>query len=486
VATSTEKQQDALPLLKSERYAGTFMSFQLWAGANVLISGFLLGGYYAAGLGLYGMLVVTVVGCLVGCLWPSLTGMRATRYGIDEFVGMRSTFGTRGSYIGILILIIINVGWIGILSQLPGNSGIMVVQSLTHKSLSSFPTSFGLNWYTLFALGCGIIGPVLMVYIKPTSVFVIVKFTVPLLLIFATVVFVKLLWTVGWTHMASIKPTHSIPFAYGIEAAVAYNISWFPYMGAWNRYAKTEKAAFWGAWSGLIVAGVIFAWIGGMAALVFGNADPAGWATKAGLGIPAMFIIIFSTLINNAMLLYCSVMAVKVTFPKLNYHLIVIVCAAPSIAVAFQGTLIEKFNAILSMVAALEGPYWGVALGDYFLVRRQKISVPDLYARRGKYWFTRGWNLGAILIWVIGIVMWLLIAGWTTTIGFLQHMTPGWGKSLYSIVTATSPIILICAALYYFVGYRLGFALRSKGRGEEAAQASAVPAAVASIESAGE
>jgi nucleobase:cation symporter-1, NCS1 family len=152
-------------------------------------------------------------------------------------------------------------------------------------------------------------------------------------------------------------------------------------MGSWNRFAKTQKAAFWGAWGGLTVVSIIFAVIGGMAALAFGTADPSAWATKSGLGIPAIFIIVFSTIINCAMLFYASAMALKVAIPKVSYHLIVLLVAIPSIPFLYQGTLSAKFNDILTVVGALEAPYWGIALGDYFLLRREQLSVPDLYRR---------------------------------------------------------------------------------------------------------
>jgi nucleobase:cation symporter-1, NCS1 family len=452
--------QDILPLPRKDRYAGTLLMFWLWAGGNVLLTTFLLGGYYASALGVGGLIVATVVGSLLGCLWPTLTGLRSARYGVDEYVGMRSTFGTYGAYIGVVLLVVINFGWIGILSQIAGNSGISAIHQLSKTANGS--TGFGANWFTLFALICGIVIPVIMLYISPKTVFRLVKWAVPLLIIFAFVLLGKLLADFSWGKLAAIHPNHSVTFAYAIEAAVAYNISWFPYMGSWNRFAKTQKAAFWGAWGGLTVISILFAVIGGMAALAFKTADPSAWATGAGLGIPAIFIIVFSTIINCAMLFYASVMALKVAIPKINYHLIVLLVAIPSIPFLYQGTLSAKFNDILTVVGALEAPYWGIALGDYFLLRRERLSVPDLYRRNGPYWFTSGFNLGAIVIWVAGVVVWLWLAGSTSLISWAQSF--GTGISVYNVITASTPVILGCALVYYLVGHRLGWAMRSRPR----------------------
>jgi NCS1 family nucleobase:cation symporter-1 len=465
---SSRYGQDVLPLPRKDRYAGTLLMFWLWAGGNVLLTTFLLGGYYASALGVVGMIVATCVGSLLGCLWPALTGLRSARYGIDEYVGMRSTFGTYGAYIGVVLLVAINFGWIGILSQIAGNSGISAVRQLTKAG--DFSTHFAANWFTLFALICGIVIPVVMLYISPKTVFRLVKWAVPLLIVFALVLAGKLLSSFSWGRLAALHPTHSVTFAYAIEAAVAYNISWFPYMGSWNRFAKTQKAAFWGAWGGLTVVSILFAVIGGMATLAFKSADPSAWATRSGLGIPAIFIIVFSTIINCAMLFYASVMALKVAIPKVSYHLIVLLVAIPSIPFLYQGTLSAKFNDILTVVGALEAPYWGVALGDYFLLRRERLSVPDLYRRHGPYWFTSGFNLGAIAIWAAGAVLWLWLAGSTTLISWAQSFGST-GLPVYNVVTASTPVILLCALAYFLAGHRLGWALRSR----EKAAAGQVP-----------
>jgi fermentation-respiration switch protein FrsA (DUF1100 family) len=91
--------------------------------------------------------------------------------------------------------------------------------------------------------------------------------------------------------------------------------------------------------------------------------------------------------------------------------------------------------------------------------------------RNGPYWFTGGFNLGAIVIWLAGVVVWLWLAGSTTLISWAQSF--GAGISVYNVITASTPVILGCAVAYYLVGQRLGWALRSGPK------ADAVGAAVA-------
>ena len=429
-----------LPIPRIDRYAGTGLMFWLWCGGNILLTTFVLGGYYAAALGAVGMIVVTVAGSLLGNLFPSLSGLRSARYGVDEYVGMRSSFGTFGAYIGIFLLVAINFGWVGILSSIAGHSGAAVMATY-------HVTNF--HWYSIFALGCGIVLPVAMLYISPKTVFGLVKVAVPILIIFAALLLWKQLTHFGWGYISHIKANHSVSWQYALEANIAYAVSWFPYMGAWNRFAKTEKGAFWGAWLGLSFIAIMFAVVGGMATLTTGSGDPSVWATKSGLGVPALGIIILSTLINNAMLLYCSAKGIQTAWPKLRYHVVVGLVALPSIVFIYEGTLQNNFNTILTVVGAFIAPYWGVALGDYFLVRHQRLDLVGLYQRDDSpYWFRGGFNVKALAIWVCGVGLWIFLGGWTSTVSWVQI---GSGEKVFAYLTATAPTIIVCAVAYWLV-----------------------------------
>ncbi len=452
--SSSAYGEGLLPIPRIDRYAGSGLMFWLWCGGNILLTTFVLGGYYAAALGAVGMIVVTFAGGLIGNLFPSLSGLRSARYGVDEYVGMRSTFGTFGAFIGIFLLVAINFGWVGILSSIAGHSGSA---ALAEYHIGNF------HWYSIFALGCGIVLPVGMLYISPKTVFTLVKFSVPLLIVFALLLLWKQLSHFGWHEISMIKPNHSVSWQYAIEANIAYAVSWFPYMGAWNRFAKTEKGAFWGAWIGLSFIAILFAIVGGIATLTTGSGDPSVWAAKSGLGVPALLIIILSTLINNAMLLYCSTMGIKTAFPKANYHWIVALVALPSIIFIYQGTLQNNFSTILTVVGAVISPYWGVALGDYFLLRRQRVDLIGLYqGEGGPYWFKRGFNPVALGVWIAGMALWLFLGGWTSYVSWL-HFGPG--EKVFTYLTATAPVIIFCALAYWAFGM-LGFSTITKSMPE--------------------
>ncbi|MGO1543124.1 MAG: cytosine permease [Gulosibacter sp.] len=55
---------------------------------------------------------------------------------------------------------------------------------------------------------------------------------------------------------------------------------------------------------------------------------------------------------------------------------------------------------------------------DYYIARRGVYDRDILRHSGGKYWFTGGWNFGALLTWVIGgATYWLLAFVWPVPIG---------------------------------------------------------------------
>jgi hypothetical protein len=58
------------------------------------------------------------------------------------------------------------------------------------------------------------------------------------------------------------------------------------------------------------------------------------------------------------------------------------------------------------------------------------------------------------------VALWLWLAGSTTLISWAQSF--GTGIHVYNVITASTPVILLCAVAYYLAGHRLGWALRSR------------------------
>ena len=68
--------------------------------------------------------------------------------------------------------------------------------------------------------------------------------------------------------------------------------------------------------------------------------------------------------------------------------------------------------------SSLLGSIGGVLICDYFFVRRCELSLPDLYAKDGKYWYSGGFNPKALAALVGGILP--LVPGFLGTVGVVE------------------------------------------------------------------
>ncbi|HLQ84843.1 MAG TPA: cytosine permease, partial [Salinisphaeraceae bacterium] len=66
----------------------------------------------------------------------------------------------------------------------------------------------------------------------------------------------------------------------------------------------------------------------------------------------------------------------------------------------------------LGGVGAILGPFFGLIMVDYWLIRRQKLNIPDLYsaASSGTYFYRNGFNQRAFYALLPAVVISLIIA----------------------------------------------------------------------------
>lgn len=77
----------------------------------------------------------------------------------------------------------------------------------------------------------------------------------------------------------------------------------------------------------------------------------------------------------------------------------------------------SNFAAYLSAYSVLLSPFVGIILGDYFIVRRGLLNVPELYTlnRSASYWYKAGLNPRAYIAYLAGIL--INIVGFAGAVG---------------------------------------------------------------------
>ena len=199
----------------------------------------------------------------------------------------------------------------------------------------------------------------------------------------------------------------------GFWATVALNIPDF------TRYAKSQKAQVVGQALGLPTAMTLYSFIGvavtSASAVLFGQAiwDPVqllGKFNQPAVAFFALIALLVATLNTNVA---ANVVSPSNDFSNLNPRrisfrtggLITGVVGVLMMPWKLLGDFSSYIFGWLVGYSALLGPIAGIMIADYFLVRRSRLIVPDLYRRNGVYAYDSGVNLRAVAALALGIVV---------------------------------------------------------------------------------
>ncbi len=202
----------------------------------------------------------------------------------------------------------------------------------------------------------------------------------------------------------------------GFWATLSLNIPDF------SRFAKSQKSQMLGQALGLPPTMALFAFIGvavtSATVVIFGEAiwDPVVLLSK--FHNP---IVVILSLVSLLVATLTTNIAANVVSPandfanmfpkKINFVKGGLITAFTGIAM-MPWKLLSDYSAYifgwLVGYSSFLGPIAGVLICDYFIIKKQKLNVRDLYVRNGEYEFTNGFNLKAIYSLIAGVLVALI------------------------------------------------------------------------------
>jgi len=402
--------------------------FLLWAGVAISLAEIWAGGFLAP-MGFWLGILAILLGHIIGNTFMAMGGIIGSEYGIMSMVSLRPSFGIRGSNLAAVLNIIQLIGWASIMLIIGGRAGAML-----GKPIGGILAS---NQFWIVATG---LGTLLWAQMTGNSIWRIMqKLTVIGLLL---VIF--LMSGVSINEFGSgvfeIK-SQVMPFMIGLDLVIAMPISWMPLVADYSRFSRKTAPAFWNTWLGYFLISSWMYALGLTATLVAGASDPGALILqlmgKIGLAIPALVMVVFSTITTGFPDVYsaaCSTLNISQRFSSKS---IVWVAGIISILVALVFPM-EQYENFLLLIGAMFVPLFGVALTDYFFIRNRRISTENLYRPQGEYWYAKGFNVIALICWAIGFFIYELIALMKYPIG------------------GSLPSLFAAGLCYYFITSRMG------------------------------
>lgn len=440
----------SLPLLRHERiWNGTDFT-----GVNISLAiatwAFLVGGSTALLVGFQQGIAAMVIGNAIGLGFMILASVVASqRYGVEQYTMLRPVFGLVGvGFLVFTVILITEMGWSSLLA-------IMVGRAVTQVSNSTFSTEFGPEslMVTFFAL-VAIAVSWWILSRGPVTIGRLNKFIAPGLIVVTLFLMVFLVLNTSWEALFTAGPLapfedQRLNFALAVEFNVGVGVSWYPVMGSLARLTKTPRAALWPSYGGLLGATLIAQIVGMAAALTLGDSDPTVWMLPFGgpiLGAFILLFIAFANITSTSSIVYSTVLAIRQASGNLlsrtRWSLL---CAAffvlPAILAFFPGFMYMRFMTFVTLSGAFLAPMCGAIIADYFLLRRQRVVLEDLYRHRADsaYHFHGGVNIAGLAAVAAGAVFYLVIYNPVTLTAL----------PVFSYITASFPAAIVGGLVYY-------------------------------------
>ncbi len=186
-----------------------------------------------------------------------------------------------------------------------------------------------------------------------------------------------------------------------------------------TRYAKSQKSQIAGQFLGLPTTMMLFSFVGIFltcsALIQFEDilvAEDAPWdpvslidkfENKWVVVFAQVFMLVATLSTNIAANVIAPANAFSNVFPKkISFRTGGLITGIIGILI-FPWALIDEISSLLIFVSGLLGPVLGIMLSDYFLVRKTRLSLDELFNPTGIYSYTKGFNIRAMIAFAAGV-----------------------------------------------------------------------------------
>ncbi|KKE80040.1 nitrate reductase [Bacilli bacterium] len=424
------KSKDLLPIHHNERKIGVRGFFMMWIGMAILLATFDIGASGIQGISLPWVVLATLIGCVAIGAFISLIGDIGVEHGLSFPVYMRAPFGTVGTHIPSVTRAVTASFWFG-LNTYFGSTAINAILNTMNPSFD--------NW-----LLCYIVFALFQLINTASGIKWVERFAdlaAPIIVIFSLIIYQTLTTEITrqgsnvWDWVAS-------PVTGGV-AITAFMVVIFANMGFWatlgcdiptisrhfkapryeRNWFKRNKTTLIGTLIAMPITEAFMIMIGAAAFIVAGTSNPvtalqdtaSGWM----LAMLLLMIVLTQWSTNTAAnVLPAAAIFSNVLGPKVSHAIAVFV-------VGIVGTIIQPWivyeilTQVLLIIGAVLSSVSGILFADYYLLRKRRVNVPDLFDTEGQYRFNGGVNIVGFISWAVGGVIATIFMTYSFIIGFV-------------------------------------------------------------------
>ncbi|GAC81042.1 nucleobase:cation symporter-1, NCS1 family [Gordonia malaquae] len=439
-----------LPLTRRERIWGFWDYSVVNIGLAVATWAFLQGAAVAYYVGAKQAIATIAIGYGIAVFFVALAPcLPSAKYGVEQFIGLRSVFGSVGARVVMVFMsTLLAAAWSAVLAIMLGHGMVNALSHMFGWQLSDSSTAL-----SIIAVGAVVVSWLILSR-GPVSVERVCQVIAPLLILIIIAILIMVLRRDTWDHIASLAPLEPaedshVSFMLAIEINIAGGFAWWPNMGNLARLTRTSRSAFWPNFLGIFGASVVSAVVGVFAALTLKLEDPTEWMIPligSTFGVLALFVVALANITAILSQGYASMVALRGGGGRLlrgiSWPVLITVILGPAvILVFFPQAVYDNYSQFLSWGALFLAPLCGVQIVDYFVLRRGRLDVRQLYAdtRDSGYGYWRGVNICAFASVGLGVLVYCMLLNPIT-------YEPA---SIFKYTTASVPSFIVAGLTHY-------------------------------------
>ncbi|SHG90160.1 NCS1 family transporter [Ornithinibacillus halophilus] len=422
---NVDKNDSLRPLGESERNLGALGYMALWVGDGVNMGNMTLGASVVvvgvATLNVWQTMAAALIAIGIISLLFALNDRVGYRTGIPYVTQLKLSFGSKGTLISSLLRAIPAVIWYGIQSWIGGTALNEIFKIVSDGAFDNVAVGFIILLIIQILLSMKGFESIKWVESVASVVLMGIVLTVFFILIKDHRAEIMDTWV-------SVEGTWGLAFFGYIMVFLGNYAAIFLSAADYSRelktgYSDTKRGLLY--FLPIVIAyGSVIA-VGAMLATVTGYTNPA-------LGLPALFDNVYVDLFISVFIVFGAIAVNMVAnivtptyviqlFTKLNYKIAVTITGLLAM-VSFPWVLVQDDNAkgldmFVLIYSAFLGPMVAILLVEYYLLRKQKFDVDELYEKEGQF---TGVNPAALIAMLVAAALAFIFVDLAWIIGFVS------------------------------------------------------------------
>lgn len=416
-------EESILPTNLSQRPISILGYAWIWVGIAVIIATYSLGATGVEGGISLALVIFTIFLANLGIgLFMLLTADIGTEHGLPFAVYLRAPFGIHGTHLPAVSRGLVASMWFGIQTYL----GALALNGIGSHFLG-FDNWFA--WYVVF----GVIQVVNTAYgIK--AIERLAALAAPCIIAISVWMYFTLegiaetkglnIWNFHATGQMSLLVLFIANLGFWSTMAIDIpNLTRFVKTEAGSKtFFKRNKSIFVAQLLALPITQAMIAGIGGVSYIATGNWNPIEviQAESQGFALAMLLVLVvlaqWST--NTAANLIPSALTLVNLSPRYVNYKTGVALAGIIGTLCFPWEILDNLFVFLGYYGAFLSAIGGIMIADYYLIRRRRVNVPDLYSMTGQFRYSAGINWAGMIAWLVagGIAAWY--ADYAFIIGF--------------------------------------------------------------------